>query len=306
MATSNHAKKSPMLSIIILNYNTAQMTAECIESVYTSCKALDPTEFEVIVFDNASKDDSSTVLSKYKNKHDNYVFMESKENIGFGPGNNRAVDKSQGEYILFLNSDIIVIDDAIPTLWKYYFENKKTVHFAGGKLLNKDKTPQSSGGPFYTLPVVFGALFLRGDYWGLTRSSPSQTQQLDWISGACIMTTKEIFNKVGRFDEEIFMYMEEIDLLYRARKQGYMTYVYPQAQFIHLGSASSQGKTYPILQVYRGFLYFYTKHYDKFSMMVLKGMLQLKALLAWSLGKLTGNTYLIQTYEKAYRMATMA
>jgi GT2 family glycosyltransferase len=100
--------------------------------------------------------------------------------------------------------------------------------------------------------------------------------------------------------------MEEIDLLYRANKKGYNTYFYPNAVFIHLGSASSEGRTYPILQVYNGFLFFYNKHHKGFATMVLKGMLQLKALISVLIGKLTGKKYLIETYEKAYKMASMA
>jgi len=97
--------------------------------------------------------------------------------------------------------------------------------------------------------------------------------------------------------------MDEVDLLFRARKKGYETYFYPGARFIHLGSASSQGKTYPILQVYRGFLYFYRKHYGAGEVSILKIMLQLKALLSLAIGKVTRNAYLIETYEKAYKLA---
>jgi GT2 family glycosyltransferase len=128
---------------------------------------------------------------------------------------------------------------------------------------------------------------------------------VDWVSGACILTTKSLFEKMGGFDEDIFMYMEEIDLLYRAKKKGYTTYFYNKAQFIHLGSASSGGKTYPILQVYNGFLYFYNKHHKGLSVSILKGMLQLKALISLLIGKVTGKEYLINTYEQAFKIASM-
>lgn len=120
------------------------------------------------------------------------------------------------------------------------------------------------------------------------------------------MTTSSVFNKVGGFDEEIFMYMEEIDLLYRARKRGMKTYFVHNALFIHLGSASSEGKSYPIIQVYRGFLYFYKKHHSSLELLILKGMLQLKAQIAILIGKLTNKRYLIETYGKAQKMVEMA
>ena len=190
----------------------------------------------------------------------------------------------------------------VQKLFLFLAENPN-VHFAGGKLLNSDGSDQPSCGPFYSLPVVFGALFLRGDYWGLTRYSPNKMKEVDWVSGACILTKKACFEHVAGFDEGIFMYMDETDLLYRAKQLGYRVFFYPQAHFTHLGSSSSKGKTYPILQVYRGFVYFYRKHYSPFDMFLLKGMLKLKALAALFIGKIRHDPYLIQTYEKALSIA---
>jgi GT2 family glycosyltransferase len=119
------------------------------------------------------------------------------------------------------------------------------------------------------------------------------------------MTKKQYFEELGGFDEGIFMYMEEIDLLLRAAKKNLHTWFYPGARFIHLGSASSRGKTYPILQVYRGFLYLYKKHYSPFKLVILKCMLQLKAVTALLIGHITHNSYLIQTYGKAKELVTM-
>jgi GT2 family glycosyltransferase len=151
--------------------------------------------------------------------------------------------------------------------------------------------------------VVFGARFLRGDYWGLTRYSPKKVREVGWVSGACIMTRKDYFEQVGGFDETIFMYMEEVDLLYRAQKMGMKTFFYPKSRIIHLGSASSGGKTFPILQVYRGFLFFYKKHYSPFSTFFLRILLRLKAGLAWILGYAVNNNYLKQTYAEAFKVA---
>ena len=98
------------------------------------------------------------------------------------------------------------------------------------------------------------------------------------------------------------MYMEEIDLLYRARKKQLLTAFCPRAHFIHYGSASSNSRTIPILNVFSGFIYFYTKHYSKTETRLLKGMLQLKALVGYSIGRITGNMYLQKTYGKARRI----
>ena len=99
------------------------------------------------------------------------------------------------------------------------------------------------------------------------------------------------------------MYMEEVDLLYRAKKLGLNTFFYPASQIIHLGSASSNGKTFPILQVYKGFLFFYKKHYSIFHLFALRLILKFKALIAYLIGKIRGNQYLIKTYEEAFKLA---
>ena len=227
--------------------------------------------------------------------------VENKENLGFGRANNHGVKLAKGTYVLLLNSDTIVLDNAIETLFRK-IESDSDVHFIGAKLLNSDKSPQPSCGPFYTLPVIFGALFLKGDYWGLTRTSPGGFEKVDWISGACIMTRKKDYETLGGFDEGIFMYMEEIDLLMRARKHKMNTYVLSDAIIIHHGSLSSGGRTYPILQVYKGFLFLYKKHGSTWQLFCLKSMLQLKALVSIFIGRITKNKYLLETYAKAYQM----
>lgn len=293
------------LSIVIISYNTKKLTQNCLESSLKSLKNA-PFSYEIVIVDNASKDGSVEMLQKYQIKlKDRLRLIISNENIGFGKGNNLGVKHAKGDYILFLNSDIVVLDDAIIKLFKFYTEHEEKYQFLGGKLLNKDMSDQPSACRFFTLPVVFGTLFLRGDYWGLTRFSPRTIKQVDWISGACILTKKAYFEALDGFDKDIFLYMEEVDLLYRARKRGYFTFFYPFARFIHLGSASSAGRTFPIVQVYRGFLYFYKKHRSPIALFWLKFMLKLKALIAVYIGKATKNQYLTETYEKAYQLVKM-
>lgn len=288
------------LSIIIISYNTQKITQDCLDSIY---KTLNESKlaYEIIVVDNASNDGSVVMLKDYQKRHSNFKLIESHENLGFAKANNLGVKRAQGEYLLFLNSDIIVLDNAIDKLLKK-IKQDNSINFLGGKLYNRDMTPQASCGPFYSLPIVFAALFLKGDYWGLTRFSPNNFREVDWVSGACILTKKEFFNKLNGFDEKIFMYMDEIDLLYRAKKHGFKVYFEPQAHFIHLGSASSDGRTYPIIQVYNGFTYFYKKHHSAFSLKTLKFMLKLKAVISILIGRAIKNNYLKETYEKALKL----
>ncbi len=300
-------KSNIELSIIIISHNTNQITKTCLESLYRSIHDTQ-IPYEIIVIDNNSSDGSQSQISNIKSqiKNINLKIINNKDNRGFAKANNQGAQEAKGTYVLLLNSDTETLENAIELLLDYYKTHEKEVQFLGGKLLNKDMTAQPSCGPFYTPPVIFGALFLRGDYWGLTRYSPDYVKEVDWISGACILTKKEYYERLNGFDENIFMYMDEIDLLYRAKKKGFRVWFYPDARFIHLGSASSNGKTYPILQVYRGFCYFYKKHYKKgFSLFLVKTMLQLKSLIAIALGKLFHNSYLVETYEKALQIARM-
>lgn len=304
MAASKHTGQGgPTLSIVIVSFNTKDITIRCLESIFDSNVRV---PFEIVLIDNASTDGSAHALKDYAKDHPEVRFIENKDNIGFGRANNQGVKLAKGEYVFLLNSDTEVLGQSIDTLYTYYRDHEESQQFVGGKLIEKDGvTPQPSCGPFYSLPVVFGALFLRGDYWGLTRYSPTEPRMVDWVSGACIMTKKEYFEQLGGFSEDIFMYMEEIDLLYRARKKGLRTAFCPDARFIHLGSASSGGKTYPILQVYRGFLYFYRKHHGPLETLLLKNMLKLKAITAVAIGKMKGSAYLTQTYEKAFKLVDM-
>ncbi len=291
------------LSIVIVSYNTKKITEDCIESINRSLTNT-KIKYEIIVVDNNSVDGSAEALQKIAKDKANHVnYFQTGSNLGFGRGNNFGLKKAAGKYILLLNTDTIVLNRSIEKLFNFYVTNENMVHFLGAKLLNLDLSPQPSAGRFFTLPVVFATLLLKGDYWGLTRASPDKFCQVDWVSGACIMSTKKYFQKLKGFDKNIFMYMEEVDLLYRAKKLGLNTFFYPESQMVHLGSASSNGRTYPILQVYNGFIFFYKKHYSIFHLLILYVILKLKALVAYLFGKIKGNQYLIKTYEQAFKIS---
>ena len=144
----------------------------------------------------------------------------------------------------------------------------------------------------YTLPVVFAMLFLKGDALGVSRYSPDRVSHVGWVSGACILAQKKTFVDANLFDEGIFLYMEEIDLFYRARCE---VLIFPEAKFIHTGAASSGSKKTPVINIYRGLVYFYRKHRSIIEQAILLAMLRAKARLAIALGSKTIKT----TYEQA-------
>lgn len=285
------------LSVVIISFNTKQLTQECLTSTIRSLKE-SKLSWEIIVVDNISTDGTREMLKK---KFPKVITIFNKENVGFGRGNNQGIKMAKGEYILLLNSDTIVLSNAIGKLVSFGRQHPNA--FIGPKLLNPDRSPQSSCGPFFSLPVVFASLFLKGDYIGLTRWSPTRVKKVDWVSGACILAPKRLFMQDLLFDENIFMYMEEIDLLMRAKKKKYPTYFYPRSLIVHLGAASSTNKRKgPVLNIYRGFLYLYGKHGTPFSRFMVRLMLKTKAAIAWTVGLLLGKDLLKETYEEAYRM----
>ncbi len=286
------------LSIIIPSFNTKDLLDRCLQSVYQSLKDAQ-FSWEIIVVDNASDDGTDTLL---KNKYTRVKSIYNSSNVGYGKANNQGIKVSKGTTILLLNTDIVVIGDSIKQLYEFFL--KHPLSFVGGKLLNEDMTAQSSCGPMVDLPIVMAMLFLQGDALGISRYSPQSTRVVDWVSGACLMSLKKNFESIGLFDEHIFMYMEEIDLLYRAKRRGYTTLFYPNAVFIHTGAASSADSKTPVKNIYRGLVYFYQKHRSILEVRFVVLMLQVKAYIAIGIGLLSGNLGLRRTYEEALGMVT--
>lgn len=285
------------ISVVIISFNTRKLTQDCIESTIRSLK-MSGLKWEIIVVDNMSTDGTREVLKK---KYPVVRTILNKANMGFGKANNQGIGAANGEYILLLNSDTVVLNNAIGKLVSFGKQHPNA--FIGPKLLNVDRSPQSSCGPFFSLPVVFAALFFKGDSLGLTRWSPHKARKVDWVSGACLLGPKKLFMQDLLFDENIFMYMEEIDLLMRARDMGYQTYFYPRSHIVHLGAASSPNKHKgPVLNIYRGFLYIYKKHMSPANLFFLRVMLKAKAIIAWSIGVIMGKAFLKETYEEAYQL----
>ncbi|RJR30286.1 glycosyltransferase family 2 protein [Candidatus Microgenomates bacterium] len=291
--------KSIDLSIIIISYNTKALTIRCLESIYKSFTD-SHVSFEIVVVDNNSTDGSGAAISKNFPK---VRLIKNQENAGFGKANNQGIKAAHGEILLLLNSDTEVIGRGIEQLYRFLItQQAKTI--VGGKLFNLDKTPQDSCGPAYTLPMIFVALFLKGDYLHLTRYSPDTVKKVDWVMGACMMMAKRAFDDFGFFDEGIFMYMEEIDLQHRAKLKGYQVIFFPDAYFYHKGAASSEGRAAPIINVFRGLLYFYKKHYSKWQLFILRVLLYCKALLGIVLFGLLGKKYDRNPYKEALTLVT--
>ena len=282
--------KKVNLSIIIVNYNTEDLLKNCLNSIKLAC--------EIIIVDNGSTDGSVEEIKNLKLK-----IILNKTNLGFAKANNQGIKIAQGEYILLLNSDTVVKKGALGAMIKFLDDNPESA-VVGPKLLNKDGTSQPSAGRFPSLSVVTVMLF-REHFGGsrFVRASYDKIREVDWVMGAALMVKKNVFKKTGLLDENIFMYMEEVEWCCRIKKAGFKVYFYPQAEIFHLGQGSSQtGRKEPILNIYKGLIYFYQKHKSNSEQVILKILLKTKAILSYILGIITNNKYLKETYAEAYKL----
>lgn len=249
--------------------------------------------YEIIVVDNASSDWSPEMVRKEFKK---VKIIENKENLGFARGCNIGVKVSKGEYVLFLNSDTQVLDKGFISMVEFMDKNPK-VAILGGKLENNDGSIQRSCGKFYNLFNLV-IMLLGLERLGFLRSSPSKIQKVDWVSGACMMARRSIFDKLMGFDEKMFMYMEDMEICFRAQKLGFSTYFYPNLSLKHK-SLGSSNRTFAVINIYKGILYFYSRHKTYLEYLIVKTLLIAKAEILILVGFLTFNSELRDRYRKA-------
>lgn len=237
------------VSVIIVNYHCAQMTIDCIRSVFEKTQT---ASFEVIVVDNASGDGSAERLRQTFG--DMIQVIESDENLGFGKANNLGAGHASGEYLFLLNPDTLLVNDAIGILQDYLRQHPQT-GVAGGNLYAPDMMPA----PSYCL--AFDDLRRERRYAGWVHLIGSKVRtklgirekmkefnfsdrekQVAYIFGADMMLPKRLFDEVGGFDPAFFMYGEEEELTWRITQRGYRVLSVPQARIIHLEGATTSKK----------------------------------------------------------------
>lgn len=285
-------KNSPLLSIVIISYNTADITINCLKSIFQD-KGLKQIPYEIIIVDNASLDDS---VSKIKSKFPQVILIKNSTNLGFSKANNQGIAAAQGNYLLFLNSDTIILHSAISQSLNWLSSHPEA-GACTAQLLNSDKTIQISGGYFPNLLNIFSWSSGIDDLPLINRwikpfhPHPPQfythdnfflkDRPLDWLSGAYILIRTSLIKEVEGFDENYFMYGEEYELLYRIKLK------HPQTQFwyligpqiIHLGGASSSNKSFALTKEHQGIIAFFHKHRSQLSFRLVKIILRLSPSL---------------------------
>ncbi|MCX7832909.1 MAG: glycosyltransferase family 2 protein, partial [Ignavibacteria bacterium] len=220
------------LSIIIVNYNTTEFIKNCINSIKSN---INQKDFEIIVVDNNSDDRSIESLT---DEYPDVKFIWQNSNRGFGAGCNIGIKNSESQYILLLNPDIEVKTNAIEILLQY-IKSHHEVAICSGILLDQNNNVLYSYNDFPGLSWEFReayGLFLKSKIKKLTTRKEIIEKlpfEVDWFHGACMMIRKDIFEKVNGFDENIFLYYEDVDLCKKIKNLGYKIVCIPTAKFFH-------------------------------------------------------------------------
>ncbi|HEY0057409.1 MAG TPA: glycosyltransferase family 2 protein [Pedobacter sp.] len=229
------------VSVIIVSYNTYQLTVECIHSVIKYTQYI---EYEILVIDNNSSDGSS---EKIKQRFPEVTVIQNKKNIGFGQANNLGVLNSRGKYVFFFNSDAYLTDNALKAFFDFMEQAENArVACCGGALFQANGLPQISYGNFPSLLEAVSDLgFYRfyKKYFQQHISSgvinySNQVREVDYISGADMFIRRTALDIVGLFDKDFFLYFEETELSIRFKRAGFLSIFLPHVKIIHLEGAS--------------------------------------------------------------------
>ena len=240
----SHADDELLLSVVIVSYNTRELTLRCLREL-TERLNEERLSHEIWVIDNGSKDESAAAIAReFPDVH----LLISNENLGFGPANNLALERAQGRFFLLLNSDAFVHERAISEMLELLNAPAKVrVGAVGPRLLNQDGSLQRScwkfPSPARTWFESLGLARLVGPHphWGdYYRWPHDEERSVDFVIGACLLVRREVYQEIGGFDAEFFLYAEETDWQKRMRGAGWDIVFLPDAQVTHLGGASGQ------------------------------------------------------------------
>lgn len=265
----------PLVSILIVNWNTRSLLSACLDSVYTT---LGETAYEIVVVDNASTDGSAEWVGT---AHPDILLLTNPENVGFARANNRALTACRGKFALLLNSDAQLRPDTLARLLELITQESNAAAVAP-MLLNANGTYQAGPNDDMTLwnetLLMFGLarLFRNGYYPGY--GAQAQRGEYAWVGGTCLLVRRSTWEQIGMLDPDYFMYTEEADWCWRARQAGWKIWYEPAAQAVHLGGGSTrQAPARMRAALYTSKLIFFHKHRPHWQTIVLKNLLMLTA-----------------------------
>lgn len=269
-----------MISIIIVNFNTENLLRDCLRSIYEKTSGL---SYEIFVVDNASSDNSCTMV-QYEFPEINLI--RNTENKGFAAANNQAISLVKGKYIVLLNSDTVLINNAFGIMYDF-MEDHDNVGICGPQLLNKDHSIQKSIAEFPSVKKIIGSYVasvnrikplhdfnrFEPQYYDYTRQKKIAGAAL---TGACLMIRRSLFEEFGLLDEQYFFYLEEADWSLSVIKKGWGIWFVPEAKVMHylMASVKQNRNTEVEIKVktrqVKSLIYFYRKHYGQCNVALLR------------------------------------
>lgn len=288
----------PIISFLILTYNTSSF----IESFLTSLlqfieKEVKSGKYEILILDNVSTDNTVHIIHNYlKDKNNlNITFIESEKNLGYAKGINKMASKAHGEILIVINPDSVLIDADFEKIINEYRKNS-SMAIAGFKMVNGHGKPEKSVGHFFN-PFTF-ILYCMG--LGDQRFSLEKRGDVDFLSGGFISFRKTSFEKLNGYDSDYFMYVEDMDICFRAKEAGYKVLLLPYATLQHAGQGSSN-REFAIVNIYRGLQLFFEKNSSFLMTQYVKNLLTVKAAFIIFMSLLSGKKALASTYQKALK-----
>ena len=249
-----HASTQPDLAIIIVNWNTRQLLLDCLAAIPAATPDI---AVETWVVDNGSADGSVAAVQSH---YPEVRIIANGDNKGFAAANNQAIRASNSRHVLLLNSDTLPGAGSLSALVRFLDQHPR-VGIVGPELLNGDGSVQLSYASFPTLASELTGRNLRRRQRFAT-SDGSEAYRVDWIGGACFAIRRTAIEQFGLLDERYFMYTEEADWCFRARRAGWEVCYLPGAEVVHLGGQSSRMvSTRMKAELYRSKLRFFGKHY---------------------------------------------
>jgi len=248
----------PRVSVIVVTYCSSNEFVDCIDSVLRQ-----PVPTEVFLVDNASPDKTGQMVADYAARFENVRAILNEQNLGLAAGNNAALGSCRGDYVLFLNPDALLREDTLSRLVNFLDRNQD-VGVVGPKNLYADGKPHSSfhkhwGLLHVLLWRILPYRFARAYY---DRFSSYKFHDPLFVSGACLLIRRSVFERIGGYDPEYFLTVEDAcDLCIRARETGCRVVFLPNAQVVHIGGRSAVQAPYVVVwQGYRGTIYHFLKH----------------------------------------------
>lgn len=246
------AKEPPRILVAIINYRTPDLTIDCLRSLEPEVAAAGGMRIQVVVADNASGDDSIPRLESAIAENgwrDWARLLPLERNGGFSYGNNGVIrpalaSNEPPDYVWLLNSDTVVRPGALATLVGF-LESRPEVGFAGSRLEDRKGKVEDSAFRFPSIlgelenGARLGVLSRLLSRWVVSPPAPSSASSCDWTSGASLMVRRTVLEQAGLFDEQFFLYYEEVDLCLRARQAGWGCWYVPEARVLHLAGQSS-------------------------------------------------------------------